>query len=92
MLLKCFVGLELDEEPFVPTVFTESRHRFMGMDVGKKLFDAVVLQASDKGLLGSEHFSVDGSLLGGAGRLRVADLLFDSLHAVGKLGPARIGE
>lgn len=63
MLFRWFVGLELDEEPFVATVFTKNRERFMRMDIGKKLFDAVVLQASDAGLLSSEHFSVDGSLI-----------------------------
>lgn len=70
MLFKWFVGLEMDEEPFVPTVFTKNRDRFLTMDVGKKLFDAVVLQASERNLLSSDHFSVDGSLIEAAASLK----------------------
>ncbi len=38
MLYKWFVGLELEEKPFVPTTFTKNRKRFMKMSVGNKLF------------------------------------------------------
>jgi IS5 family transposase len=70
MLFKWFVGLELDESPFVPTTFTKNRDRFMKMDVGKKLFDAIVLEASERDLLSSEHFSVDGSLIEAAASMK----------------------
>ena len=70
MLYKWFVGLELDEKPFVPTTFTKNRDRFMKMKVGKKLFDAIVAEASRLGLLSSEHFSVDGSLVEAAASMK----------------------
>ena len=70
MLYKWFVGLEIDEVPFVPTTFTKNRDRFMKMEVGKKLFNAIVLKASDLGLLSSEHFSVDGSLIEAAASMK----------------------
>lgn len=70
MLYKWFVGLELDEVPFVPTTFTKNRDRFMKMEVGKKLFDEIVREASRLGLLSSEHFSVDGSLIEAAASMK----------------------
>ena len=70
MLYKWFVGLELDETPFAPTTFTKNRDRFMAMDVGKRLFDAIVVEASDRGLLSSEHFSVDGTLIEAAASMK----------------------
>lgn len=70
MLFKWFVGLEIDEDPFVPTVFTKNRERFLKMDVGKKLFDAVVMQAGERDLLSNEHFSVDGSLIEAAASMK----------------------
>ena len=42
----------------------------MKMKVGKKLFDAIVAEASRLGLLSSEHFSVDGSLIEAAASMK----------------------
>jgi hypothetical protein len=36
----------------------------------KMLFDAVVLQANERNLLGSQHFSVDGSLIEAAASMK----------------------
>lgn len=70
MLFKWFVDLEIDEAPFNATTFIKNRDRFLGMDIGKKLFDMIVQEASERGLLSSEHFSVDGSLIEAAASMK----------------------
>jgi hypothetical protein len=47
----------------VPTTFTKNRDRLLEGDVARAFFDAVLAQAGEQGLLSSEHFSVDGTLI-----------------------------
>jgi transposase len=51
ILFRWFVGLEMDEPIWVPTVFTKNRDSF---------FQRVVARASD--LMSDEHVTVDGTL------------------------------
>jgi transposase len=62
-LFRWFVGLEIDEKVWVPTVFSKNRERLLEGDVAQAFFHAVLAQAREKDLLSDEHFSVDGTLL-----------------------------
>jgi len=63
MLFRWFVGLNLDEEVWDPTVFTKNRDRLLEAEVAKQFLGQVVEQARAKGLTSDEHFTVDGTLL-----------------------------
>ena len=63
MLFRWFVGLNLDEEVWDPTVFTKNRDRLLEAEVAKQFLVQVVEQARQKGLTSDEHFTVDGTLL-----------------------------
>ena len=63
MLFRWFVGLNLDEEVWDPTVFTKNRDRLLEAAVAKQFLAQVVEQAGAKGLTSNEHFTVDGALL-----------------------------
>src|SRR3984893_8794278 len=63
LLFRWFVGLNMDEEVWVPTVFTKNRDRLWEGDIAEKFFQAVLTQARVTDLLSDEHFSVDGTLI-----------------------------
>src|SRR6516225_10071744 len=63
MLFRWFIGLNLDEDVWDPTVFTKNRDRLLEADVAKEFLAEVVGQAQRQGLTSDEHFSVDGTLL-----------------------------
>ena len=58
LLFRWFVGLNMDETVWVPTVFTKNRDRLLQGDVAEKFFQLVLTQARVAGLLSDEHFSV----------------------------------
>jgi transposase len=61
ILFRWFVGLEMDEPVWVPTVFTKNRDRLLQHAVAHSFFQRVVAHAAD--LMSDEHFTVDGTLL-----------------------------
>ncbi len=63
LLFRWFVGLNMDEPVWVPTVFSKNRERLLEGDVAERFFDGVLSQAREKDLLSDEHFSVDGTLI-----------------------------
>src|SRR5436309_4032719 len=63
LLFRWFVGLNMDEAVWVPTVFSKNRERLLEGDIAQAFFDAVLSQARTKDLLSDDHFSVDGTLL-----------------------------
>lgn len=63
LLFRWFVGLEMDEAVWVPTVFTKNRDRLLEGDIAAAFLQGVVEQARRKRLLSDEHFTVDGTLL-----------------------------
>src|SRR5450759_2777286 len=63
VLFRWFVGLNLDEEVWDPTVFTKNQDRLLEAEVAKQFLAQVVEQARGKGLTSDEHFTVDGTLL-----------------------------
>jgi transposase len=63
LLFRWFVGMNFVEPSFEHSSFSKNRARLMGYALGRQLFDEVVVQAAAKGLLSSEHFTVDGTLI-----------------------------
>ena len=63
MLFRWFVGLSVDKQPWEHSTYTKNRDRLIDHEVIRELFARVLAQAKAKGLLSSEHFSVDGTLI-----------------------------
>src|SRR5271155_3505626 len=63
LLFRWFVGLNMDEPVWVPTVFSKNRDRLLNGDIAEKFFAQVLKQARANNLLSDEHFSVDGTLI-----------------------------
>ena len=63
LLFRWFVGLNLDDPVWDATVFTKNRERLLGAEVAQRFFAEVLAQARSRGLLSTEHFTVDGTLI-----------------------------
>ena len=63
LLCRWFVGLNMDEDVWVATVFSKNRDRLLEGNIAEKFFDEVLSQARTADLLSDEHFSVDGTLI-----------------------------
>jgi transposase len=63
LLFRWFVGFNMDEPVWVPTVFSKNRDRLLDGDIAEKFFAQVLEQARNANLLSDEHFSVDGTLI-----------------------------
>jgi transposase len=61
LLFRWFVGLEMDEPIWVPTVFTKNRDRLLNQAIARSFLRRVVERA--QGLMSDEHFTVDGTLI-----------------------------
>lgn len=65
LLFRWFVGLSMDAPVWDATVFCKNRDRLIAGDVARRFFAAVMSQPRVKGLLSSEHFTVDGTMIEG---------------------------
>jgi transposase len=63
VLFRWFVGMNLDEEVWDPTVFTKNRDRLLEGEVAREFLAEVVSQAREQNLTSDEHFTVDGTLI-----------------------------
>jgi len=63
LLFRWFVGLNIDDPVWDPTVFSKNRDRLLRTDVAALFFRAVLDEAKARGLVSDEHFTVDGTLL-----------------------------
>lgn len=63
LLFRWFVGLEIDDEVWVATVFTKNRDRLLEADVAHEFLNGVIGLARQESLLSDEHFTVDGTLI-----------------------------
>jgi len=61
LLFRWFVGLEIDDRVWDPTVYTKNRDRLLNQEVAQAFFGQVKRQAA--GLMSDEHFTVDGTLI-----------------------------
>ena len=62
-LFRWFLDMDVSEDAFDPTSFTQNRDRLLAHEVAEKFFHEVVLLAKAKELMSDEHFSVDGTLI-----------------------------
>src|SRR5499425_1665351 len=63
LLFRWFVGLNMDDAVWHPTVYSKNRDRLLEAEVARKFFDGVVAEAQQLDLMSDEHFTVDGTLL-----------------------------
>lgn len=63
LLFRWFVGLGIEDPVWDATTFTKNRDRLLDGAVAAKFLAAVLSHDKVRGLLSSEHFSVDGTLL-----------------------------
>ena len=63
LLYRWFVGLSADGKVWDETVFSKNRERLLNEEIIHAMFLHIVEMAEKKGLLSSEHFSVDGTLI-----------------------------
>jgi transposase len=61
LLFRWFVGLEVDEPVWTPTVFSKNRDRLLNQETARSFFGRVVARAAS--LMSDEHFTVDGTLI-----------------------------
>jgi transposase len=61
LLFRWFVGMDMDEPIWAPTVFTKNRDRLLNQEIARSFFRRVVERAQD--LMSDEHFTVDGTLI-----------------------------
>ncbi|MFN8522324.1 MAG: IS5 family transposase [Chloroflexota bacterium] len=70
LLFRWFLDLDGVDPVFDASTFSKNRTRFLESGVGEGLFDALVAEAKDRGLLSQEHFTVDGTLIEAAASLK----------------------
>jgi transposase len=63
LLFRWFVGLNMDDAVWDPTVFSKNRDRLLAGDIARAFFEAVRAEAEARQLMSDEHFTVDGTLL-----------------------------
>lgn len=63
MLFRWFVGLSMDDRVWDASTFSKNRERLMQADVARSFMGRLLNLPKVKGLLSSEHFSVDGTLI-----------------------------
>jgi transposase len=61
LLFRWFVGMDMDEPIWAPTVFSKNRDRLLNQAIARSFFRRVVERAQD--LMSDEHFTVDGTLI-----------------------------
>jgi transposase len=61
LLFRWFVGMDMDEPIWDPTVFSKNRDRLLTQEIARSVFRRVLERA--QGLMSDEHFTVDGTLI-----------------------------
>jgi transposase len=61
LLFRWFVGMDMDEPIWAPTVFSKNRDRLLNQEIARSFFRRVVERA--QGVMSDEHFTVDGTLI-----------------------------
>lgn len=63
LLVKWFVGLDIDEDAWDASTFSRNRDRLMEYEVSRRFFERVLAEAHRRRLLSQKHFTVDGTLI-----------------------------
>jgi transposase len=61
LLFRWFLDMNADDPAFDHSSFTNNRGRLLEHEIAGELFAAVVEEARVRGLMSSEHFTVDGT-------------------------------
>ena len=61
LLYRWLVGLGVDDQVWVPTVFTKNRDRLLEAAVARKFLAELLAHRDVRALLSDDHFSVDGT-------------------------------
>jgi len=78
LLFRWFVGLNMDDQVWDASTFSQNRKRLLRSEVAQGFFDQVRRQAESAGLMSDEHFSVDVALIeASAGRGQAAIVVSD---------------
>jgi transposase len=64
LLFRWFVGLGVDDAVWDHSTFSKNRNRLLEGKIAAKFLNAILAQPQVKRLLSSDHFSVDGTLIG----------------------------
>jgi transposase len=64
LLFRWFVGLGVDDRAWDHSSFSSNRDRLLAGEIAAKVLAAVLARPRVKRLLSSDHFSVDGTLIG----------------------------
>jgi transposase len=60
LLFRWFIGMDMDEPIWAPTVFSKNRDRLLNQEIARSFFRRVVDRA--EGLMSDGHFTLDGTL------------------------------
>lgn len=63
LLFRWFLDMDMTSTPFDASTYSKNRGRLLEHEACAIFFQQIVSQADQEGLLSSEHFSVDGSLI-----------------------------
>lgn len=63
LLFRWFLDMSMVDEPFDASSFSRNRERLLEHEVAHRFLQAIVGLAQKNGLMSSEHFSVDGTLI-----------------------------
>jgi transposase len=63
LLFRWFIGLSMDESIWDHSVYTKNRDRILHTDMAVMFLRSICAQAEAAGLLSSDHFTVDGTLI-----------------------------
>lgn len=63
LLFRWFLDMDTVEDSFDHSTFSQNRERLLRHDVASEFFYRVVAHGQDLGLMSSEHFTVDGTLI-----------------------------
>ena len=64
LLFRWFVGLGIDDAVWDHSTFSKNRDRLLAGEIAAKFLSAVLARPRVKRLLSTDHFSVDGTLVG----------------------------
>jgi transposase len=70
LLFRWFVGMGVDDAAWDHSTFSKNRDRLLEGDVAARFLNAVLSQPRVKRLLSTDHFSVDGTLIGASASMK----------------------
>ena len=63
LLFRWFLDMGMDDPSFDASTFAKNKERLLKADVARLFFEGVVREAKRAGLISTEHFTVDGTLI-----------------------------